>query len=169
MSASKPPSVATVALLATTEQAGATRVSRLREMKRFLHLETHCACINYNAAEHRSPSAHIFACGCRASNMPETMLRLLFLRRYQALLVLRGVSPHLLACRQAEMEVLLNLSRFPQKQDSYLKADIRCYTARLDDSPYHIAVLLRSRICRPMRNQQCRQSIPFLRPRTRGW
>jgi hypothetical protein len=51
-------------------------------------------------------------------NMPEKMLRLLFLRRYQALLVLRGVSPHLPACHQAEMEVLLNLSRFPQKQDS---------------------------------------------------
>ena len=58
--------------------------------------------------------------------MPETMLRKLFLRRYQALLVLRGVSPHLTACRQAAMEVLLNLSRNPgSKQDSYLKAVIR--------------------------------------------
>ena len=57
--------------------------------------------------------------------MPETMLRLLFIRRYQSLLVLRGVSPHLPACRQAAMEVLLNLSRLPQKQDSYLKAVIR--------------------------------------------
>jgi hypothetical protein len=59
-------------------------------------------------------------------NLPETMLRKLFLRRYQALLVLRGVSPHLPACRQAAMEVLLNLSRFPgQRQDSYLIAVIR--------------------------------------------
>ena len=61
----------------------------------------------------------------RSINMPETLLRELFLRRYQALLILRGVSPHLLECRQAAMEVLLNLSRHPARQDSYLRAVIR--------------------------------------------
>jgi len=39
-------------------------------------------------------------------DMPVTELRELFLRRYQAFLILRGVSPHLLCCRQAAMEVL---------------------------------------------------------------
>ena len=61
----------------------------------------------------------------RSIDMPLTSLRELFLRRYQALLILRGVSPHLPRCRQAAMEVLLNLSRFPTRQDSYLRAVIR--------------------------------------------
>jgi hypothetical protein len=61
----------------------------------------------------------------RSINMRETQLRELFLRRYQALLILRGVSPHVLGCRQAAMEVLLNLSRQPVKQNHYLKAVIR--------------------------------------------
>jgi hypothetical protein len=58
-------------------------------------------------------------------NMPETPLRKLFLTRYRALLDLRGVCPHNLACRGAAMEVLLNLSRFPLRQENYLKAVIR--------------------------------------------
>ena len=57
--------------------------------------------------------------------IPETPLRMLFLTRYRALLVLRGVCPHNLACRGAAMEVLLNLSRYPVRQESYLKAVIR--------------------------------------------
>ncbi len=58
-------------------------------------------------------------------NMPETQLRKLFLTRYRALLDLRGVCPHNLACRGAAMEVFLNLSRFPLRHKNYLKAVIR--------------------------------------------
>jgi hypothetical protein len=58
-------------------------------------------------------------------NMQLTPLRELFLRRYEALLVLRGVCPYLLGCRQAAMEVLLNLSRHPIRQQNYLRAMIR--------------------------------------------
>jgi hypothetical protein len=61
----------------------------------------------------------------RSIDMPVTPLRELFLRRYQALLILRGVSPHHSGCRQSAMEVLLNLSRHPARQNSYLRAIIR--------------------------------------------
>jgi hypothetical protein len=54
-----------------------------------------------------------------------TEVRDVFLRRYEALLVLRGISPYLPGPRQAAMEVLLNLWRFPVRQTHYLKAIIR--------------------------------------------
>jgi hypothetical protein len=61
----------------------------------------------------------------RGINMPLTPLRELFIRRYQALLVLRGVCLFLPGPRQAAMEVLLNLARHPAKQQNYLRAVIR--------------------------------------------
>jgi hypothetical protein len=61
----------------------------------------------------------------RSIRMPITPLRELFIRRYQALLVLRGVCPYLIGPRQAAMEVLLNLGRHPRKQELYLRAVIR--------------------------------------------
>jgi hypothetical protein len=58
-------------------------------------------------------------------DMPMTPLRELFLQRYEALLRLRKVSRHELGCRQAAMEVLLNLWRHPSRQQSYLRSMIR--------------------------------------------
>lgn len=75
-------------------------------------------------------------------NMQNTPLRELFLRKYEALLVLRGVSPYLLGPRQAAMEVLLNLGRHPSRQANYLKAMIRTIgrliIEHIETQPYHI-------------------------------
>ena len=54
-----------------------------------------------------------------------TEVRDVFLTRYDALLVLRRIPPYLPGPRQAAMEVLLNLWRFPVRQTHYLKAIIR--------------------------------------------
>lgn len=62
-----------------------------------------------------------------------TEAREVFLRRYEALLVLRGISPYLLGPRQAAMEVLLNLARFPVRQTRYLKAVIRNISLMIRD------------------------------------
>ncbi len=69
----------------------------------------------------------------RGINMPMTEAREVFLRRYEALLVLRGISPYLLGPRQAAMEVLLNLARFPVRQTRYLKAVIRNISLMIRD------------------------------------
>jgi hypothetical protein len=55
-------------------------------------------------------------------DMEVTPLRRIFLQRYEALLALREVSLDNVGPRQAAMEVLLNLWRHPQRQESYLRA-----------------------------------------------
>ena len=69
----------------------------------------------------------------RGINLPMTEAREVFLRRYEALLVLRGISPYLLGPRQAAMEVLLHLARFPVRQTRYLKAVIRKISLMIRD------------------------------------
>ena len=66
-----------------------------------------------------------------------TPIRDLFLKRYEALLRLRGVSRYELGCRQAAMEVLLNLWRHPQRQTSYMVSMIRQLRKLIDE---HLAL-----------------------------
>jgi hypothetical protein len=73
----------------------------------------------------------------RGINMPMTRERELFLQRYEALLRLRKVSRHELGCRRAAMEVLLNLSRHPSRQLSYLKSMIRALGKLIEE---HLAL-----------------------------
>jgi hypothetical protein len=73
-------------------------------------------------------------------NMPMTEIREVFLRRYEALLVLRGISPYLLGPRQAAMEVLLKFARFPVRQTRYLKAVIRNISLMIRNSLLTMAI-----------------------------
>jgi hypothetical protein len=76
----------------------------------------------------------------RGINLRITEPRELFLRRYEALLVLRGISPYHPVPRQAAMEVLLNLWRFPVRQAHYLKAIIRKINRLICDNLVNSAI-----------------------------
>ena len=76
----------------------------------------------------------------RGINLPCTEAREVFLRRYEVLLILRGISPYLLGPRQAAMEVLLNLARFPVRQGHYLKAVIRKISIMIRDHLVDMAI-----------------------------
>jgi len=66
--------------------------------------------------------------------MPMTNLRELFICRYTALLMLRGVRSDDPRCLKSAMEVLLNLSHHPQRQASYLRSVNRNLQQEIDES-----------------------------------
>jgi hypothetical protein len=95
--------------------------------------------INHAIMPVRSFREHIRS-WMRGIAMPMTEIREVFLRRYEVLLILRGISPYLLGPRQAAMEVLLNLSRSPVRREHYLKAVVRKMTLMIRDILVEMAI-----------------------------